>query len=71
VKIANLKKTFKYRRSSFYAKILGIILLFLLFLPYIITSIFGNIGVPGPESSLSALLKEEEKQLAAGNVFVV
>ena len=53
-----------------FAKLLGTVLLFLIFLPYVITSMFGNLGSLGAEGSVSLVLHTWEKELAGSGIYV-
>jgi stage II sporulation protein D len=55
--------------GPFYAKVFGTVLLFLLLLPYIITSFFGNISAPDLESSASVIMKEWETE-SGNSIFI-
>ncbi|MCL2719502.1 MAG: SpoIID/LytB domain-containing protein [Lachnospiraceae bacterium] len=57
-------------KHNLYVKILGTVLLFVFLLPYVITSLFGNVNSAGTGGSIDALLKSWEKELTGSNIYV-
>ncbi|MCL2052248.1 MAG: SpoIID/LytB domain-containing protein [Lachnospiraceae bacterium] len=67
--ILNQKRTVPGNNRLF-AKILGTVLLFLFLLPYIITSLFGNVNHSTIGGTLNLLLNGLEKDLADSSIYI-